>query len=70
MLEVDNYFHSEFAEHSRVVAVTRDQLAQPFKHLVEACVKAVHGGGKLMFSGNGAVPPTPSTWRRSSPYVT
>lgn len=53
MLDVDNYFHSEFAEHSRVVAVTRDQLAEPFKHLVEACVKAVRGGGKLMFFGNG-----------------
>ena len=53
MLDVDNYFNSEFAEHSRVVAATRDQLGDPFKHLVEACVKAVHGGGKLMFFGNG-----------------
>ena len=31
MLDVDNYFNSEFAEHSRVVAATRDQLGDPFQ---------------------------------------
>ncbi len=53
MFDLNAYFEDEFAEHSQVVAATRDTLAKPFMRLVEVCTEAVRGGGKLMFFGNG-----------------
>ncbi|MGH8611156.1 MAG: D-sedoheptulose 7-phosphate isomerase [Gammaproteobacteria bacterium] len=53
MFDLNAYFDAEFAEHSQVVAATRDMLTKPFMRLVEVCTEAVRGGGKLMFFGNG-----------------
>jgi len=53
VFDLNAYFEDEFAEHSQVVAATRDTLAKPFMRLVEVCTEAVRGGGKLMFFGNG-----------------
>ncbi|MFQ5765495.1 MAG: SIS domain-containing protein, partial [Rhodospirillales bacterium] len=40
-------------EHHAVMDATRAALAEPFSRLVAVCAKAVGGGGKLMFFGNG-----------------
>lgn len=47
------YYTSEFAEQRAVALATEQALAGPFAALLAACVKAVRGGGKIMFFGNG-----------------
>jgi len=51
--EIDRYYAAEFAEHDAVQAATRTALAAEFRRLVEAAVKCITGGGKLLFFGNG-----------------
>ncbi len=48
-----SYFESELAEHSAVLASTRDALAEDFTALVEVCATAIQSGNKLLFFGNG-----------------
>jgi len=52
-LDLDAFFESELAEHAAVAAATKAALRAPFGRLVEDCARAVRGGGKLLFFGNG-----------------
>jgi D-sedoheptulose 7-phosphate isomerase len=52
-MDLGAFFKSEFAEHADVARKTEAALAAAFAGLVEACVKAIRGGGKLMLFGNG-----------------
>lgn len=47
------FFDSEFEEHAAVFVATRQALREPFSRMVNACVKAVRDGGKILFFGNG-----------------
>lgn len=50
---VAQYLDSEFAEHTAVIARTRDAVQDEFVRLVAACADAIRGGHKLLFFGNG-----------------
>jgi D-sedoheptulose 7-phosphate isomerase len=52
-MDLDAYYLSEFAEHERVAQATRDGLKEPFLKLVQACVKSIRAGGKILLFGNG-----------------
>ena len=52
-MDLAAFFQAEFSEHHDVARRTEAALREPFIAAVEACVRAVHGGGKLMFFGNG-----------------
>lgn len=52
-IDIDRYFKDEFAEHNTVQAATAAVLQSEFRRLVEAAVKCIQGGGKLLFFGNG-----------------
>jgi D-sedoheptulose 7-phosphate isomerase len=52
-MDLAAFFKSEFAEHADVARKTEGALAGAFAGLVGACVKSIHGGGKLLFFGNG-----------------
>jgi D-sedoheptulose 7-phosphate isomerase len=47
------YLESELAEHTELVARTRQALAEEFAHLVSTCSDALRSGRKLLFFGNG-----------------
>ena len=47
------FFEAEFAAHAALVEATRTALAAPLAALVEHGVRAVRGGGKILFFGNG-----------------
>jgi len=53
MADLAAYFKTEFAEHHDVARKSEAALAGAFAEIVRACAKAVLGGGKLMFFGNG-----------------
>ena len=52
-MELSAFFKAELAEHHDVARRTEAALSGAFAAAVEACVRAVRGGGKLMFFGNG-----------------
>ena len=52
-LDMDAFFEAEFAEHEAVAAATAAALAAPFGLLVGHGVRAIQGGGKVLFFGNG-----------------
>jgi D-sedoheptulose 7-phosphate isomerase len=52
-LDLDAFFETELAEHAAVAAATKAALRAPFARLVEECARAVRGGAKLLFFGNG-----------------
>ncbi|WP_282604606.1 D-sedoheptulose 7-phosphate isomerase [Pelagibius sp. Alg239-R121] len=52
-LDLSKFYAAEFAEHSAVAAATEAALAAPFSKLVEASVKTISNGGKILFFGNG-----------------
>lgn len=45
--------HKDFEDHATVVAATGTAVESAFASLVEACVKSVSAGGKILFFGNG-----------------
>ena len=47
------YFESEVAEHTAVIARTREAVHGEFVRLVVVCVRALRAGNKLLFFGNG-----------------
>ena len=53
MTDLAAYFKSEFAEHHEVARKSEAALVSAFAETVRACAKALRGGGKLMFFGNG-----------------
>ena len=52
-MDIAAFFKSEFAEHADVARKSEAALGAAFAGLVEACVKCIRGGGKLLFFGNG-----------------
>ena len=53
MADLAAFFKAEFGEHHEVARKSEAALAKAFAEIVHACVKALRGGGKLMFFGNG-----------------
>lgn len=51
--DLAHFYAKEFAEHKEVAAATEKMLMAPFARLLEASVKAIEGGGKILFFGNG-----------------
>jgi D-sedoheptulose 7-phosphate isomerase len=51
-MDMAAFFKAEFAEHHEVARKT-EALAAEFAGLVAACVQSIHGGGKILFFGNG-----------------
>jgi D-sedoheptulose 7-phosphate isomerase len=52
-VDLTSFFKAEFAEHNDVALRTEAELSHAFVELVDACVRCVRAGGKLMFFGNG-----------------
>jgi D-sedoheptulose 7-phosphate isomerase len=52
-MDLAAFFKAEFAEHADVARKSEAALGTAFAGLVEACVKSIRGGGKLLFFGNG-----------------
>ena len=52
-MDIETFFRAELAEHRQVLAATEAALGPAFASLVGLCRRAVAGGGKLMFFGNG-----------------
>lgn len=52
-MELSTLFNNNFDEHTKVLAATREALAEPYQALVNMCVKSIRQGGKIMFFGNG-----------------
>lgn len=52
-MDLEQFYAAEFAEHALVAQATARDLRQPFEALVACCLRAVRGGGKIMFFGNG-----------------
>lgn len=46
-------FDSELAQHIAVATATKAQLREAFERTVGACARAVRGGNKILFFGNG-----------------
>ena len=51
--DLDEFYRTELDEHLAVTAAARDSLGPAFAALVALCHKALGGGGKLLFFGNG-----------------
>jgi D-sedoheptulose 7-phosphate isomerase len=52
-MDVAAFYRAEFAQHQTVLAATQAALAKPFAALLARAAKALGGGGKLLFFGNG-----------------
>lgn len=46
-------FDAEFGEHASVVEATRRTLREPFAAMLDAWLRTIRGGGKIMLFGNG-----------------
>lgn len=53
MIDARSYFDEQFEEHLAVAHATRAAVAEAFADMLGAWEKAVRGGGKLLFFGNG-----------------
>ena len=52
-MELSKLYNQDFDEHAKVLAATREVLAEPYQSLVNICVNSIRQGGKIMFFGNG-----------------
>jgi D-sedoheptulose 7-phosphate isomerase len=52
-MDLDAFYSSEFDQHQLALDNTRDQLQKTFLRFVKILAKAVRGGHKLLFFGNG-----------------
>ena len=52
-LDLSRFYAAEFAEHNAVAAATQEALMAPFAQLLEVSQRAIEGGGKILFFGNG-----------------
>src|SRR3974390_1041703 len=52
-MDLAAFFEAEFAEHHDTARRTETALAGAFADLVATCAKAIRGGGKCLFFGNG-----------------
>ncbi len=53
MLDLQEFFAAEIAEHEAALAGVRARLAGEFARLVEICASSINRGGKILFFGNG-----------------
>src|SRR3990167_8185864 len=53
MTDLKALFAAEMEAHGRAFEASRAALAEPFARLASVCLKAVAGGGKIVFFGNG-----------------
>lgn len=53
MIDLNNFYHSEFEEHKKVTSDTYRAVQEPFVRLVNHCVASIQRGGKILFFGNG-----------------
>jgi len=53
MIDVNAFFEAELTEHAAVLDTTRRNLAEPFARMLAVWRKAIEGGGKIVFFGNG-----------------
>ena len=53
MFDVKEFYKSEFQEHLELVKKTEEAIYEPFVALLNHCVKAIQGGNKILFFGNG-----------------
>lgn len=51
--DLNTYMQAEMDAHAESFAATREVIAEPFAELLAHSVKAVKGGGKIVFFGNG-----------------
>ncbi|CAA7613491.1 Phosphoheptose isomerase [Candidatus Terasakiella magnetica] len=52
-MEFAAFLDDQIAEHAEVLARTGAAVREPFQHLVDACIKSLNAGGKILFFGNG-----------------
>lgn len=52
-MDLKAFYHAELDEHAAVLRATLAQCEAPFLRLVDVAAKALEGGGKLLFFGNG-----------------
>ena len=52
-LNLVDFFHAEFGEHTQTLERTQEGLEKPFAELVTACAACLSKEGKLIFFGNG-----------------
>jgi D-sedoheptulose 7-phosphate isomerase len=52
-LDLNAFYTAEFDEHLKVADATRAGLRAPFAKLVAESARAIRGGGKILFFGNG-----------------
>jgi D-sedoheptulose 7-phosphate isomerase len=52
-LDLNAYIDAEMSSHEEVFTAMRDSISKPFDVLLRASLKAIGGGGKIVFFGNG-----------------
>ena len=52
-MNLKSFLDREYLEHEAVMQATRTSLAEPFMMLCAVAEKALNGGNKIMFMGNG-----------------
>jgi D-sedoheptulose 7-phosphate isomerase len=52
-IDLKSFWQSEFAEHEKVAALTRQELGGAFEKLLLAATACIEKGGKIFFFGNG-----------------
>ena len=50
---MNDYWQAEMRDHLETAQKTADTLLNDFQHILDACVKAIRSGNKIMFLGNG-----------------
>ena len=53
IFDASAYWQEQTKEHNQVAAKTIEALQSDFNGMLEACAKAIKGGNKIMFFGNG-----------------
>jgi D-sedoheptulose 7-phosphate isomerase len=52
-MEFASFLDRQITEHAETLARTGAAVREPFQRLVEACLKSLANGGKILFFGNG-----------------
>ena len=48
-----HFLAQQIDEHAALVSHLKDQVAEPFAKLTQACIDGLRAGGKILFCGNG-----------------
>jgi D-sedoheptulose 7-phosphate isomerase len=52
-INLADFWAAEFDEHQAVAAATKASLQKPFSELLDAAIRAIENGNKIIFFGNG-----------------